>query len=748
MAKKKQSSAQHVDVTAAAAEVDSDHANLIAWVNEADDGTSVSRALSEKARDYYDGVQLEPSEIAKLKLRRQAPVVINRIKPKCDSLMGMEKAAKTTAKAYPRTPKHEEASEAATEGIRFCLQDNHFDQTRSSVWENILIEGTGGGEVVVKDVGGDMKIIVRPIMWDRLIYDPHSRRKDFSDARYLGQVVWMDYDEAVELYPDAKDVLEAMQGGSSTYDDKPRWMDNTRRRVKICELYYYRGPEVWYACFTYGGYCKAPAKSPYVNEEGQTEWPYEFASAFVDRDGGRYGAVRQLLDVQDEINKRRSKALHLMSVRQIRLERGAVEDVNKVRQELARPDGVVETTPGMEFEVLKTGDMAAAQFNLLTEAKMEIDAVGANAATQGKDTTVQSGRALIERRNAGQTEVGPLFDALRYWQLRIYRKLWNRIKQYWKAEKWIRVTDDEQNLRWVGLNRPMTALDMALEQAKKAGANPQQLAALQAQIAADPMSREIVQTQNDIAELDVDIILSEVPDVLTQQIEDFQVLGEMVKSGFPMPPAAVIEASPLANKDKILKMMREQPQIPPEMQKQMEQAQEQMKALAQENQALKQDQQAEAAKLQQKQQGMQAEFALKAKAQEEEARLAREKAEAEFALKKWVQEQELALQGAKVNAEKELGDQKMALERDTHQQESQARIDEKNKADSETAMPQFMQAMQTMIQTLAEAMQQQATMQAQMNAQLVQAISKPKVVKLGNIQRSEEGITSASATVN
>ena len=738
---------QQVDLPQTAV-ADEFHSTLITWVNEADDATSDSRALSERSRDYYDSKQLDSQEIAALKKRKQAPVVINRIKPKMDALMGMEKAAKSTAKAYPRTPKHEEASEAATEGIRFCLQDNHFDQTRSSVWENLLIEGTGGAEVIVKAVGEDFRITIKPIMWDRLIYDPHSRRKDFSDARYLGQVVWMDYDEAVELYPDAKDVLEAMQGGSSTYDDKPRWMDNTRRRVKICELYYYRGNEVWYACFTYGGYCKAPAKSPYVSEEGQTEWPYEFASAFVDRDGGRYGAVRQLLDVQDEINKRRSKALHLMSVRQIRLERGAVEDVNKVRQELARPDGVVETTPGMEFEVLKTGDMAAAQFNLLTEAKMEIDSVGANAATQGKDTTVQSGRALIERRNAGQTEVGPLFDVLRYWQLRIYRKVWNRIRQYWKAEKWIRVTDDEQNLRWVGLNRPMSAGDMALEQAKKAGANPQQLAQLEAQLAADPLSKEIVQTQNDIAELDVDIILSEVPDVLTQQIEDSQVLGEMVKSGFPMPPAAVIEALPLANKDKILKMMREQPQIPPEMQKQMEQAQEQMKALTQENQALKQDQQAEAAKLAQKQQAMEGEYALKKQAQDEEAKLAREKAEAEFELKKWAQEQELILQGAKLNGEKEMNEQKMALEKDKHQQETQTRIDERNQVDSETAMPQFMQAMQTMIQTLAQAMQQQAAMQAQMNAQLVEAISKPKVVKLGNIQRSEAGITGASATVN
>lgn len=579
---------------------DIDHGTLVTWINESDDATQESRELSEKCRDYYDSRQLDPAEIAALKKRNQAPVVINRIKPKMDTLMGMEKGAKTTAKAFPRTPKHEKASEAATEAIRFVLQDNDFDQKRSQTWENILIEGTGGCEVIVKPAKKGFKILINHIMWDRLIYDPHSRRKDFSDARYLGQVIWMDYDEAISTYPGGGDVLEDMQSGSQTYDDKPRWMDTTRKRVKIVQLYYRQDGEVWHAIFTRGGYLKDPAISPFKNEEGETEWPYEFASAFVDREGGRYGAALQLLDVQDEINKRRSKALHLMSVRQVAVFKGAVDDVNKLRQELAKPDGVVELNQPMNesFEILKTGDMVQAQFSLLTEAKMEIDAIGANAATQGKDKTVQSGIALQRRQQAGQTEIGPMFDVLKYWQYRVFKKVWNRVRQYWKEEMWIRVTDDNQNLRWVGLNKPVTKGEQMIqqlqEQFKQVPPERQQQAMPQLQqmiqqIQNDPMMKEIVETENDIAELDVDIILSEVPDVLTAQIEDFQVLGEMVKSGFPMPPLAVIEASPLSNKDKIIKMMKEDQQnrVPPQVQEQMKQMQEQMQKLGEENQQLK-----------------------------------------------------------------------------------------------------------------------------------------------------------------
>src|SRR3990167_9446793 len=114
----------------------------------------------------------------------------------------------------------------------------------------------------------------------------------------------------------------------------------------------------------------------------------------------------------------------------------------------------------------------------------------------------------------------------------------------------------------------------------------------------------VVDTANDVAQLDVDIIIADAPDTVSQQVEDFQTLGEMVKSGFQMPPLAVIEASPLSNKDKIIKMMKESPQMSPEHQKQMEGMQKQMQdiqkqaqQLAEENQALKQDQQIEAASL-------------------------------------------------------------------------------------------------------------------------------------------------------
>jgi hypothetical protein len=749
MAYSKKKTSKSSPQTTIGALTDEQHAKLVTWVNEADDATIESRELSEKSRAYYDSVQWSAAEVTKLKAQKQAATVINRCKPKVDSLMGMERANRTTAKAYPRTPKHTAGATAATEAVRFCLQDNMYERARSDAWENMLIEGTGGIEVIVKakkGEDGEYKIIIRQIMWDRLIYDPHSCRKDFSDAKYLGQVVWMDYDDALAMYPDAEDVLSDMQTGSSTYDDKPKWMDNTRRRVKIVELYYRKDSgDWWYACFTLGGYCKQPMKSPYVNEEGETEHCYEFASCFIDGDGGRYGSMKQILDVQDEINKRRSKALHLMSVRQTFGTQGSVADLNKARAELAKPDGHVEFAYGelnKDFGVLPTGDMAQAQFNLLTEAKMEMDAVGANAATMGKDKTVQSGVALRQRALTGQTELAPMFDMLKNLDIRVYRKTWNRIKQYWKSEMWLRVTDDENNLKFVGLNKPMTKGEMILKDAQEKGAPPEALQQLQQQIAMDPTMQEVVSTENDIVNLDVDIVMDDAPDTVTQEVEDFQAMAEMVKSGFPLPPEAVIMASPLSNKDKIIKLMKEQPKLDPKMQEAMQKQQEETQKLAQENQQLKQDQSEALAKVASDERLAQAKIAAD-----------RKKFEEEMALKRQVAKEESDLARAVALDEHNRNMQQMDREHDLKMKqtsfESECSLAEKTAADPNfevaSGMPQVVKA----IDGIEGAMQQIIEKLGSMETYFRDTLAKPpELPEVTGVEPVRSGVNLRSVRIS
>lgn len=585
--------------------------DLVRKFEDAEEASRNARTEAEHSRDYYDGLQLTEAERATLRARGQPEIVINRIKRKIDYLLGHERATRTDPKAYPRTQQEEGAAEAATDGLRYCCDQQHFDVKRSAVWENMMIEGFGGVEVAVEQNSkGEINPKITQVPWDRLFFDPHSRRPDFSDARYLGIVLWQDEEEVLEEFPDAEGMISSLIDSSSlsdTYDDRPRngvWFDKKRRRIRVVQMYYIRDG-VWYLCFfTKGGMLRESEPVTYLDEDGNPECPLILQSAYIDRDNDRYGVVREMVGPQDEINKRRSKALHLISVRQTLGEQGAVQDVAAMKKEMAKPDGHVEIAPGMRFEKLDTSDMAMAQFNLLTEAKQEIDLIGPNAAMTGKDDKAPSGRAILASQQGGTIELGPLSDALRQWQWRVYRQLWNRIKQYWNAEKWIRVTDDNEKLKWVGLNEPITvgqkveqdpAMQQQIAQMREQISQTQPHMLQQFDMDLQQQMGQLAEIKNHVAEMDIDISLQDSPDTTTIQAEQFELIAQMVSNGLPIPPDIVIMASNLRNKQEIVDRMKGKSDDPQAQAAAQAQQQQQQLAMA-ELQAKVQLLQAQAAK--------------------------------------------------------------------------------------------------------------------------------------------------------
>jgi hypothetical protein len=92
----------------------------------------------------------------------------------------------------------------------------------------------------------------------------------------------------------------------------------------------------------------------------------------------------------------------------------------------------------------------------LQQHEARFQAQGPNASLMGKGGSDQSGRAILANQQGGSIEANPVYDVLHEMDLQLYRKIWNRIRQFWTAQDWIRVTDDMQNLRWVGINVPVT----------------------------------------------------------------------------------------------------------------------------------------------------------------------------------------------------------------------------------------------------------------------------------------------------
>ena len=556
---------------------------LRAMVEQSADLTSQAREASERDRDYYDGHQWTAEEIATLNRRKQPIITINRVQRKVDAMVGIEQQGRVDPRAYPRTPNAAQAADVATEVLTYVDDNARIDVKRSQSFETMLVEGYGGVEVGVQEKRGQYEISINRLRWEEIFFDPHSREKDFSDAAYVGVMKWMTMDSALEMYSgtmkreDLARMLDASlrnpQDGE-TYEDRPfesnsfRWADRRQKRVRVAQMYYKKDGQWNLAIFCGGGEISNDA-SPYQDEDGKPCCPIVLMTAYVDRENRRYGVVRSMISMQDEINHRRSKLLHQLNNRQTIGVKGAVDSVDAMKREMSMPDGHTEINieqfedamrVGMKpFDMVPNNDQTAGQFSLLQESKSEIDMLGPNASLLGQLSGDQSGRAIIAQQQAGFAELAPIYDSLRDWTIRVYRAVWERVKQYWTEERYIRVTGRDGRTNFIGVNViqdyiPVIGMDGQIQ-----GYQPQ--------------------IENAVAEMDVDIIIDEVQDYASLQHEEFEQLATLAQQGMPIPPMMLIEASSVRNKQEIIEALEQQQAQASQMQQAGIQAEMQEKAV-------------------------------------------------------------------------------------------------------------------------------------------------------------------------
>lgn len=532
--------------------------------------TNKRREMDEQrsARQYYHDKQWTDAEVQRLKARGQQPTVRNRIKRKIDFLRGVEQRLRRDPKAYPRTPKHEHSADTATAALRYACDKNRWEKISSDCMGDGLIDGIG--VIFIGIENGEPKM--RNVAVDRFFYDPRSMAPDFSDARYMGIHIWFDVDEAADRWPAHKERLVGMvdannvqmTGFNAEQDHAQQWGDLENRRVRVVEFWEkkalapHRNGFGWHYCYFAGELDLESGWSPYQGETGEPDCPYEAWSPYVDEKGDRYGMIRTMKSVQDEINYSASKLLHRIASDRFFYEEGSIEDIDEVSRQLARPDGKIKIGRGewgKTVGIVDQGVKIQGESERFQLAAAEIENLGPNPGLVGKGEGVDgaSGRALLAQRDSGMTELSPIFERHRDWKLRTYRKLWYRARQAWTAEKWINITDDAGSTEFVKLN------DYQI----------------------DPQTMQL-QGQNVVSEIDVDIILNEGPDVITMNEELMQTLANLGEAAMSPLGKVMIELSNPPNKERLLKMMDEVQAPPPEvveMQKRMGQLEEMLQAI-------------------------------------------------------------------------------------------------------------------------------------------------------------------------
>ncbi len=518
-----------------------DLAQLKRLYQEARDNTQNARLDAEMAQDYYDNKQLSPAVLKVLRKRKQPENYNNCIAPAVNGMLGLMEQGQTDPRAFPRNEEDQNASEVATDSLRYSADNSRWPRTKLQASKNYLI---GGVAAVIVEIDEKRDPWPRIIRQGEFLYDPHSRDPDFEDARFMGVAKWMYVDSVQALYPEADIDADAIAPTTVTFDDEDKptsgWTDPKRNRVLVVEMYILKGQ--WHKVCFYGGAILEQGLSEYLDEDGKPTNPIVAQSCFVDRDNARYGVVKGMIPRQDEVNMSGSRALHLLNSRRVRITdpNGPETDMDLIREEAAKPDGVLP----FGVEAADNGDLTQFQFMRMQQAKADIDRMGPSPATLGREGASASGRSHLVRQQAGLTELTVVLSGVEDMELRVYRQMWMRIRQF-KTEQWtVRVTDDIGAAKFLTLNEEVAEEIPAIVQ----GPDGQPMVGTQ---------RVVREVKNRPAEMDMDIIIETSPDTATLAAEQFQEIMKLVPIYGPaaFPLKMVIKASALPKKRELLEAL-------------------------------------------------------------------------------------------------------------------------------------------------------------------------------------------------
>lgn len=216
--------------------------------------------------------------------------------------------------------------------------------------------------------------------------------------------------------------------------------------------------EQMWVCIWIKGQMLKNTKSPFKHNK----FPMTPCWAFRrHRDGMPYGVIRGQRDPQEDLNKRRSKALMILSSKTVIYEDGAIDqaDEDEILDEIARPNAQIRVAKGAlekgKIKIETNTDLAEAHVKM---ADSDVDQIfqvgGVTRENLGQDTSAASGRAIVAKQQQGAVTTAELYDNLRRSVQASGQITLSNIEQYMPMPKQFRISGSAGQPEFVKVNWP------------------------------------------------------------------------------------------------------------------------------------------------------------------------------------------------------------------------------------------------------------------------------------------------------
>ena len=440
-----------------------------------------NRNWLERARtgyQYFLGNQWDPNDLSTLDAHGRPHLTINRVLPIINLLSGVQRQNRKMVKVFPRSGGTRQVAKTLTELVKHAHDVCNGDWELSLMFVDGLITGKGwlGYDIDYSDdpINGDL--VIRKESPFAIFEDREAIEYDLNkSAKFVIKREWVDHDALVLRYPKKEVEIEA--GGrhdrdpnqddvqsqeTDDYQDEASFPDKTqhkkyRKRIRTCyhkrwekvtflmnrttlevtrvheanvemaKSFVQTGDGNWdmrtrispvlYRTVTLGQTVLQHVADPF---DGLVKFPYVRFTPFL-LDDNIMGVVDNLVSPQQELNKRRSQALHHLNQSANSGwigDRDALPDSEwqNLEEFGAKPGVIIKKKPNSTLSRIGPESISQGHLALGEMGADDMENIsGVNPNLQGRELSSQeSGKLSLIRQRQGMQVNEPIFDNFSY----------------------------------------------------------------------------------------------------------------------------------------------------------------------------------------------------------------------------------------------------------------------------------------------------------------------------------------------
>jgi len=436
------------------------------------DSYEASRNEALEIMDLYHNRHYTNRQLSILRARQQPAETFNIVKMYTRMLVGY--LSTTVSTIIVKGANIDDSLKAAIgqDTVDYALKNNNFKRMKTKLEKDLILTGLHCFRVTGEDNGKkdqfgtkEKRIDIKHISWDEISLDPMHKEDDYSDAKYIHRWKWVSEEDLLAKYGKEKiSQLAENQNveGINGFDLATKYSGSFAGRYKMYNNYLIIETQIKDLDGKIMSYIWSNNTILETIDLSHLK-RFEYRPILLEYSNSAefYGIMRELKETQKAINQALIQIQLLINTNKVYVQEGAVKDFEEFRRQFEKVNSFLKVNDLNGIKIDNVSSDIVAQYQIIDSALDRCQRItGMNDSFLGMAGSSASGRQVKLQQNSAVVALRYLTETIEFSYSELGESILQTGKAYFKANQYLRLTDDRTGDRWTEINKPVTMPNM------------------------------------------------------------------------------------------------------------------------------------------------------------------------------------------------------------------------------------------------------------------------------------------------